>query len=450
MESAARRLRYRSLGQACYKARISSLWFAHHADDQAETVLMRIANGYLGAGLAGMRTISQIPECEGMYGVQQSGSPRRVLPGNSQGSRMRTEAGGVSTVRPMLSYSKAELIATCEGAGVRWFEDETNTDPAITLRNTVRLVHGTNVLPEALRRPRLRAVSELAQQRSDIHYDEADKIFRKLDPILDTRIGTVQCYFPSGSFEGQSTEIDKTYVQAKVVRKLVLIASPSATMLLSDMAKVSSTLFAEHSTTSAPLKVPVAGVLIVGEANPAGGITLKIERAPPKITQAGNRMEVEIPGKGAQRPYSIPWSTWHLWDNRFWLRLGRGSATESSPQVCIRFLTRADIESVRKSLDNNARREINKVLECAKGHTRLTLPAIFCSETPNNGQSVAVYERLIALPSLNWSRDGWQRLKPGTEEPRWLYEIRYRHVDESLTKPFPQPTDREITEVLNS
>ena len=55
VESVARRLRYRALGRECRDQGIANLLFAHHADDQAETTLMRLANNYLGSGLAGMR-----------------------------------------------------------------------------------------------------------------------------------------------------------------------------------------------------------------------------------------------------------------------------------------------------------------------------------------------------------------------------------------------------------
>lgn len=439
MEAAARRLRYRALGQACHEDRLGSLWFAHHADDQAETVLMRIANIYLGAGLAGMHTVSQIPECEGMYGVRQSGKPRRLSLDNSLGSRLWTENGGVSIIRPLLSYTKEELIATCKKARVRWFEDETNTDPSITLRNTVRSLHSANCLPVALQRPRLHVVAERVRQRNDLHEAEAIKIFRKLKPLLDMRVGTLQCTLPEDTFNTQSTDVDIQYVQAKAISKLVELVSPVDAILLNDIANITHILGAEHSATSKPLKVSVASTLISREANYEGGLVLTMQRAPPYRTQAENcRMEVDIPNKGYHGPNTTVWSTWHLWDNRFWVRLGRGRAIEKSPQVCVRFLSTPDIVSTRVSLATKARKDFNKTLERAKGDARFTLPAIFCVDLSDDGQSFvedAACERLVALPTLSWSRDGWQRFGPKTVESKWLYETRYKHVDESLTEP---------------
>ena len=67
---------------------------AHHLDDQAETVLMRLARGSGVAGLAG-------------------------IPAES-------EREGVKILRPLLNVTKAELIAVCEDAGLAYVGDPSN------------------------------------------------------------------------------------------------------------------------------------------------------------------------------------------------------------------------------------------------------------------------------------------------------------------------------------
>lgn len=62
IESAARRLRYRLLGAFAKAHGLKAVYVAHSSDDQAETVLLRLARGSGVDGLAGMRALSPYPE----------------------------------------------------------------------------------------------------------------------------------------------------------------------------------------------------------------------------------------------------------------------------------------------------------------------------------------------------------------------------------------------------
>lgn len=84
---------------------------AHTADDQAEQVLLGLARG------SGTRSLAGIPA-------------RGTLP------------GGAAVVRPLLGLTRADTEAICRWAGLTWFEDPHNRDPAL-LRSRVR----TRVLP---------------------------------------------------------------------------------------------------------------------------------------------------------------------------------------------------------------------------------------------------------------------------------------------------------------
>jgi len=90
----ARTARYGLLLEACKRLGLASLCFAHHADDQAETILMRFAKGSGIDGLAGMEAVTQLD--------------------------------GVSLVRPLLSVPKASLIATCEANNLAYVIDPSN------------------------------------------------------------------------------------------------------------------------------------------------------------------------------------------------------------------------------------------------------------------------------------------------------------------------------------
>jgi tRNA(Ile)-lysidine synthase len=100
LPAAAREARYRLLAKAARRSGAQHILMAHTRDDQAETVLMRMARG---SGLAGL-------------------------------SAMAREAArdGVVVVRPLLDVPKARLIATLNEAGIAFAIDPTNADPDFT------------------------------------------------------------------------------------------------------------------------------------------------------------------------------------------------------------------------------------------------------------------------------------------------------------------------------
>jgi tRNA(Ile)-lysidine synthase len=94
LQAAARKARYRLLADACGARGILHLAFAHHADDQAETVLFRSQRGSGPVGLAGMASSRSL--------------------------------GTVRLIRPLLAWPKAALIATCADFGQPFIEDPSN------------------------------------------------------------------------------------------------------------------------------------------------------------------------------------------------------------------------------------------------------------------------------------------------------------------------------------
>ena len=101
----ARIARYEYLCGECKKHGIDYLFLGHHADDQAETVLMRFIKGSGIDGLAGM--------------------PK---------SRM---FDGIKILRPFLPLSKQQLVDTCHANKWAYFNDPSN-DSAAYLRGRLR------------------------------------------------------------------------------------------------------------------------------------------------------------------------------------------------------------------------------------------------------------------------------------------------------------------------
>lgn len=104
-EEAARDARYRFLVSVARRRRLTAVVTAHNADDQAETLLMRLLRGSGARGLAAMR-----PE---------------------------SERDGIRILRPWLGIPRAEIQARARARGLTWREDPFNRDRA-WLRPRVR------------------------------------------------------------------------------------------------------------------------------------------------------------------------------------------------------------------------------------------------------------------------------------------------------------------------
>lgn len=100
----AREGRYHLLGGWALDRGLRFLATGHHADDQAETILMRLNRGAGVSGLAGARA-------------------RRLLVAHPQ-----TDAV-VTLIRPLLDWRRRELGTICEDAAIAPIDDPTNADP---------------------------------------------------------------------------------------------------------------------------------------------------------------------------------------------------------------------------------------------------------------------------------------------------------------------------------
>ena len=109
IQAAARQARYRLMRAHMRAHRIGLLLTAHTRDDQAETVLMRLARGSGLDGLAGMAPVSSMD----MWLTDDA-----------------VAADAQVLARPLLDVPKARLIATLRARDVPWIEDPSNHAPA--------------------------------------------------------------------------------------------------------------------------------------------------------------------------------------------------------------------------------------------------------------------------------------------------------------------------------
>ena len=98
LQTQAREARYAAMAQWAAERGLSALATAHHADDQAETLLMRLNRGSGAAGLAGVRA-------------------RGLVPGTS-----------VPLLRPLLDWRRADLAKVVAAAGIEAAADPSNLD----------------------------------------------------------------------------------------------------------------------------------------------------------------------------------------------------------------------------------------------------------------------------------------------------------------------------------
>ncbi|MBE8949144.1 MAG: tRNA lysidine(34) synthetase TilS [Quinella sp. 3Q1] len=145
IETAARILRYEFLSDVRRDLNFDAIALAHHADDQAETILMRLLRGATSTGLSAMkfRTLSE-------HGL---------------------------LIRPLLRFRKAELENFCREKNLSPRLDATNFEPDAT-RNRIRL----ELIPTLEKfNPALIAtlcrLGEVTAEESDFIAAQAEKIF---------------------------------------------------------------------------------------------------------------------------------------------------------------------------------------------------------------------------------------------------------------------------------
>ena len=107
IEMAARRVRLDFFSEMTRRLKLDAIATGHHADDVAETFILRLARGAGPEGLAGLKRVSRVND--------------------------------ITFIRPLLDLRGDDLRAFLRSRNMTWREDSTNSDTSI-LRNKVRHV----------------------------------------------------------------------------------------------------------------------------------------------------------------------------------------------------------------------------------------------------------------------------------------------------------------------
>ena len=176
MEEVARQVRYDFFARVMAEYDIPLLATAHHADDQLETILLRLTRGTGPDGLCGIPPLRAMGE-------------------------------GRLVIRPMLGCEKAELVSYCREQGLDFVVDSTNEDISYA-RNRIR----RRVIPElrAINPAVTDAAARLSRTvRADVGYltEQTDRFVREAVTLRPEEEGAVRVSVSRARLEEQGTAL---------------------------------------------------------------------------------------------------------------------------------------------------------------------------------------------------------------------------------------------------
>lgn len=510
-ETHARRLRFQALGQACRARNIETLLMGHHQDDNVETTLWRLCTGARGAGLAGIPAVTRIPECHGLFGVAESGSSMTLSkPANYTNYRIKTtntnelrltasptpttqdqqkqyqiSTGGISIIRPLLSFPKRSLLATCQENNIPYVDDPTNFDPTLTPRNAIRSLLAEQKLPRALREESILSLMRKSNSLLRSVTEDSNEILEQCEVLeFAPDTGCLIIKFPSPSKKPTPTESNND-ISSLTLRRITELISPFPENHFplrsfepfvsrifpspSSPPSSSSKILQERLHTPKQHSFTLGGVMFQPlrcDSPPPPSSSLPSSTTTtttPDITNHGNTylltrqpymrnrlpilpITVPIYPPSSPSPSSFSWystqhsgntetsqrpispSDWHLWDNRHWFRVTGTSipppsgAGPTSLSLVVRPLQKSDLKGIRMAADKEEMRALmDRLGRDAPGLVRFTLPMLVLVGGGGN-------EVPVALPTMEmWLPGAEDTLKSMSCSVRW--EWMYKMID---------------------
>lgn len=151
VQEAARAARYKLLAEFANSGDFGGVLVAHTADDQAETVMMRLARGAGARGLGAMASSNLI--------AAGAGAPVRLL-------------------RPLLSFARAQIMATLAEFGQDYVKDPSNDNPdfeRVRMRGVLAALEEQSILTSA---SIVRAAERLRRAADRIDDEDAGAFWR--------------------------------------------------------------------------------------------------------------------------------------------------------------------------------------------------------------------------------------------------------------------------------
>ena len=267
IQVAAREARYRLLSGAARKAGARHILTAHTLDDQAETVLFRMARGSGVSGLAGMGRSAGVPVDEGR---------------------------GLLLVRPLLTTSKARLVATLGAAKIAYATDPSNADPRFA-RSRLRALLPV-LAREGLTAERLGRLARRMERADDVLWRAFNAALAALWPEPWPSGGPVSVDRPA--FVELPAEI-----AVRILARMIAHVGREGAPELGQLEALHIDLVcpgkpSPQSATPGRVRRTLAGALIT-----LSGAKLTVERAPPRrsLTKTGTSSRKGAFTKGRSR-----------------------------------------------------------------------------------------------------------------------------------------------------
>ena len=264
VQEAARQARYRLLAAAAAKTKARHILTAHTRDDQAETVLFRLARGSGLAGLAAMARISPLPRFS---------SPSSAREESNEESR-------IALVRPFLDIPKSRLIATLHQAEIPFVDDPSNRDPRFA-RVRLRAVMPA-LAAEGMTSARLAQLALRLKRANDAIEAAVDTLANALAPSFAASDRRAGAPFTLAASEWAKAPAE---IRLRLLGRLVAMTGEEGDVELGKLEACERAVMAHHQARAPErFRRTLAGASIT-----LAGDRLTIARAPPRRKQRSER-----------------------------------------------------------------------------------------------------------------------------------------------------------------
>ena len=449
-EMRARSLRYQLIAKAAINEQIQHLFLGHHLDDQIETVMMRLVRNTSFSFLAvkGMTETSKIPCCENIRGANETidfatveehflqGQAPQQFPGSTSSATSLNKPvgisdpyGGLQLHRPLLEFSKSQLIDTCQQHNIQYVSDQTNFDPTLTMRNAIRHMRANYSLPRALQATSMLDLMKSARDRSEALEIRANLLLAHFKIIeFDLRVGSMIIQLPKdfsrmceNDIEAASHALstittvisamprDETRTRIPQARCLEFIAMLSSIPVSKDIRQNP-----DVGGTDKGAQIQIQQTQIQQLVNPsslgAGYSRWRLSRPTMHNEEVkAAEQEFELESEDSKEGLSGTWSKWILWDHRYWIRVKSQIATNLR-HIAIRNFRKEDMYRISKNFLCGKHFK-SRLAVIAPGKMRWTLPVLTLADKASvfptldirvRNSASSLGERVAHPPILDW------------------------------------------------